>query len=187
MPAWPAYLLLLAAIPTLVPGLVSRIRGTQAPAATSPGRRPLLAAAVVLGLVPLGVAAAASPVDGPGKVVIQATETAQLLTPVVDSIAVEIEQQGERRIIRWSHPTLPTSVFYRVFRTAGAEDDVACVERGAFECTLTMLTLGTTRTMEFVDGSPPPGVTYRIGVAANWVDDENLGDVFAVSRPVRDR
>jgi hypothetical protein len=25
---------------------------------------------------------------------------------------------------------------------------------------------------------------YRIGVAANWLDDEDEGDVFAVSQPV---
>ena len=25
--------------------------------------------------------------------------------------------------------------------------------------------------------------TYRIGIAANWVDDQNLGDVMVVSAP----
>jgi hypothetical protein len=28
-------------------------------------------------------------------------------------------------------------------------------------------------------------VTYRVGVAANWVDDTAEGDVFALSPPVQ--
>jgi hypothetical protein len=44
--------------------------------------------------------------------------------------------------------------------------------------------LTTTRARSYVDGSPAPGVTYRVGVAANWVDDPSGGDVYAISKPV---
>ena len=47
-----------------------------------------------------------------------------------------------------------------------------------------MITLATTRDREYVDSSPERGVTYRIGVAANWLDDPEQVDVFALSPPV---
>jgi hypothetical protein len=49
-----------------------------------------------------------------------------------------------------------------------------------------MVLLGTTRTPAFVDGSPPPGVTYRVAVAANAADDEQAGDAFVLSPPMQD-
>ena len=48
-----------------------------------------------------------------------------------------------------------------------------------------MIVLATTREKSFVDRSPEPGVTYRIGVAANWVNDSEQGDVMLISPPVR--
>jgi hypothetical protein len=47
-----------------------------------------------------------------------------------------------------------------------------------------MITLATTRDRAYVDSSPEPGVTYRVGVAANWLDDPEQGDVFVLSPPV---
>ena len=41
----------------------------------------------------------------------------------------------------------------------------------------------TTRDHTFLDADPPPDAVYRIGVAANWLDDESRGDVFAISPP----
>ena len=31
---------------------------------------------------------------------------------------------------------------------------------------------------------PPADAVYRVGVAANWLDDDTRGDVFAISPPV---
>ena len=40
------------------------------------------------------------------------------------------------------------------------------------------------RETSFVDTAPPAGgATYRIGVATNWLDDPEQGDVFAFSPP----
>jgi hypothetical protein len=46
-----------------------------------------------------------------------------------------------------------------------------------------METLVTTRERTFLDSSPPPDAVYRVGVAANWLDDTDEGDVFAISPP----
>jgi hypothetical protein len=43
--------------------------------------------------------------------------------------------------------------------------------------------IGTTRASEYVDPSPVPGAVYRVGVAANWANDSDQGDVFAFSPP----
>jgi hypothetical protein len=47
-----------------------------------------------------------------------------------------------------------------------------------------MTVVGRTRGSSFYDPDTLKGRwTYRIGIAANWVDDENLGDVMVVSKP----
>ena len=43
--------------------------------------------------------------------------------------------------------------------------------------------IGTTREPQWRDSSPPPNARYRIGVAANWLDDPAEGDVAALSPP----
>ena len=41
--------------------------------------------------------------------------------------------------------------------------------------------IGTTRELTFLDPSPPPEATYRVGVGTNWADDPEQGDVFVLS------
>ena len=55
---------------------------------------------------------------------------------------------------------------------------------GSDRCDLRAETLVTTRDHTFVDRDPPADAIYRIGVAANWLDDETRGDVVAISPPV---
>jgi hypothetical protein len=80
-----------------------------------------------------------------------------------------------------------TSIFYRVLRKEGAGDGGACPGRlrnAADSCQLFMDDVGSSRTTT-LDDRPGPGTwTYRIGVAANWLDDPKLGDVYVVSAPV---
>ena len=60
-----------------------------------------------------------------------------------------------------------------------------CQLRGGRRCELRAETLvPATRARTFVDPNPPPDAAYRIGVAANWLDDPERGDVFALSPPV---
>jgi hypothetical protein len=98
-----------------------------------------------------------------------------------------VRPAGEARMLSWSHPDAgATDVFYRVYRTAAGGADVECADdgKGAADCTLAMLHLGTTREPRWRDGSPPAGALYRIGVAANSRDDPEAGDVATISEPV---
>ena len=95
-----------------------------------------------------------------------------------------MERVPEGQRLTWSDATTRASTFYKVYRTAGAGPDVACDTTGADRCELVMDELATTRVRSFVDTAPVPGTTYRIGVAANWIDDTGEGDVFVLSPPV---
>ena len=59
-----------------------------------------------------------------------------------------------------------------------------CELRGVDRCELRSETLGTTREHRYFDPNPPEDAVYRIGVAANWLDETDRGDVFALSPPV---
>ena len=65
--------------------------------------------------------------------------------------------------------------------------DNICQIRGGRRCDLRAETLVTTRDHHFVDTDPPADAIYRVGIAANWLDDETRGDVFALSLPVEPR
>lgn len=188
MPAWPAYLLLFAAIPLLVPTAIGRLGARVRPADPGPplGLAPTVAAAVLLGLVPLGLVLAGRPISGPADFVVQSTDTTELLTPVDDAIRVRTEERGASRVITWTAPRdRRATVSYRVYRTDGARPDVSCGEAGATKCLLTMRTLGWTTGHRYVDRSSSPGATYRIGVAASYAGARTGGDVFAISPPAR--
>jgi hypothetical protein len=183
MPAFPAYFLLAASIPLLIPTLARRLDRLRRPIGTRQLGTPAVAM-IVAAVVTLPLAAAVLPR------LIDSTQDALLvnniLIPVDSEIEVAVSAQGEARTVTWEHPsTNGTSVFYRVFRTALAGPDSKCSDgKGASSCYLRMVELTTTRERRYVDGSPPPGARYRIGVAANWADDIEGGDVFAISRPI---
>ncbi len=185
MPAWPAYLLLIAAVPLLVPTAERRLGWRVAvPAPGSATRvRTAVVAAVVLALVPLVVIVAARPAQSPSNVVLTASGDTFVLIPVDDSIRVETRRRGEAVELRWTVKRWRAGVSYRVLRTASAGPDVSCETAGVTSCTLGMETLALTRTPTYVDGSPPAGVTYRIGVAADFENARTGGDMFAVSPP----
>jgi hypothetical protein len=98
-----------------------------------------------------------------------------------------VAADGAARRLSWDAGSWPSEVFYRVYRTAGAGPDVDCPPTGAAaRCSITMLLLARTRGTEYVDLSPPPGVTYRVGVGANWLDDPRAGDVAVISPGIED-
>jgi hypothetical protein len=72
-----------------------------------------------------------------------------------------------------------------VYRTDGPGPDTECVTayNVAWECVLRSPAIATTREPTYLDPSPPPGATYRIGVGTNWADDPEQGDVFVLSPP----
>ena len=182
MPALPAYAILVAAIPLLVPTMPRRL-GTRI--AATPGRRPgrrlAIALVVLLTALPAAFVLTASPSRG-GE---QAILVEGILVPVDgETVQLRTRRVGAAQHLTWDDATSPTKTFYRVYRTEGAGPDVECIRRGADRCELNMIVLETTRRRSYVDRSPAPGVTYRIGVAANWVDDTAQGDVMLISPPV---
>jgi hypothetical protein len=183
MPALPAYVMLAAAIPLLVPTLPRRLGARIAASAPTrrPGLRSVIAVVAALAVVPTAVVLAATPSTGSGK----AIEVNGILVPVDGAtVTLTVRRQGAAQQLTWTDTTTRADTFYRVFRTTGTGADAVCSGGGSERCQLDMITLATTRDREYVDSSPEPGVTYRIGVAANWLDDPEQGDVFALSPPV---
>jgi hypothetical protein len=193
MPALPAFLLLSASVPLLVPTFMERMGPRLAPL---PGRRPSLrwsvAVVAFLAVVPIAVLLAShqlratpNPTPPPSfvaKEVIVDTIGVPADRGVV-SLAVERTPGGNRLV--WQDHTTRAETFYRVYRGSLSRGfpDLVCEPRGVDRCELRAETLVTTRDHTFLDPSPPPDAVYRIGVAANWLDDESRGDVFAISPP----
>jgi hypothetical protein len=50
-------------------------------------------------------------------------------------------------------------------------------------CTFTATTLGFTRAPRGTATAPRGRWTYRVGVVANWLDDQHYGDVYFISTP----
>jgi hypothetical protein len=182
MPAFPAYVLLGAAVVLLVPG----VRARAAPvAAVRPQRLTLAvaAAALVFALVPLGVIAATPPLRDGGTNAVQLGISLIPVSRTIDAHAVRVAD-GVR--IAWRpQTTRAASLFYRIFRGRGA--DVVCGGRlghAADDCRLFADDIGTTRSSEFIDHPPPGAWTYQVGVSANWLSDPALGDVYVVSPPL---
>jgi hypothetical protein len=183
MPALPAYVLLVAAIPLLVPTMPRRLGARITPSSPRrPARWVAVAVIAVVAIVPAAFIFAANPSRGSEH----ALEVNGILVPVDgDTVRLRTKRVGASQHLSWDDATSRATPFYRVYRTEGAGDDYGCRTEGVERCELRMILLGTTRERTFVDKSPEPGVTYRIGVAANWVDDPEQGDVMVISPPVR--
>ena len=91
LPAIPAFLLLAASLPLLIPKYgIELARRTALPKPRAIGRRALIAAAVVLGLSPVVAAAASSPLRGPDEVL----QHIEIAVPVR---GIELEATGGAR------------------------------------------------------------------------------------------
>jgi hypothetical protein len=193
MPALPAFVLLTAAVPLLVPTLLDRM-GPRLEA--DPGRRPGLYPTVgvvgFLAVVPLVVLVSVSQFhvqlnpDGPGYVVPEFVVSDIGVPADPDVVSLTVRREGGANVLRWTDSTTRARTFYRVYRSSDSLgfSDMVCEERGVSRCDLRDETLVTTRDHTYVDRNPPADAIYRIGVAANWLDDEAQGDVFAISPPV---
>jgi hypothetical protein len=192
LPAWPAYLLLFAAIPLLVPTLARRLGDRVLPPASSAVAPRWIAVAVVVAVVLPGIAIALSSPLGrtqaQEKTVVQDFESGNILTPVDEGVQLAIARDdGTSRELTWTGGRpWRADVFYRVYRHDGSDDDTVCYQSGgtAWYCLLNSEPIATTRGGSFVDTNAPPTATYRIGVGTNWADDPEFGDVFAFSPPV---
>ncbi len=199
MPAWPAFLLLAVAIPFLVPTFGVRLAERFPPpsgGARRRDRRALALVVVLLFALPLVLIAALRPV--PAAKVANDFQ-ARLLLPVTGQLAVSATPAGRDVRLSWSPPaTGSTKVFYRVLRSPSTQSDpsdptlppatqgIRCLPRahGAPDCILVMKLLGTTPSTTWVDRAPPGDWTYRIGLAANWLNDPLEGDILMLSPSV---
>jgi hypothetical protein len=185
MPAWPAYLLLFAAIPLLVPTLARRLGERLHPPSSRPvARRWIAVVAVVTVLVPASAIAVSSPLEGPDLALTQDDAGNFILTSVDDSIELSVERVPEGHRLTWEDGPWRANVFYRIYRAEG--EDVECENTDghpAQSCYVRGTPVATVREREYLDADAPPGATYRVGVGANWVDDLAFGDVFVFSPP----
>jgi len=186
MPSFPAFVLLLASLPLLLPG-VSRRLGAPRPAFAEPSQRTKAvlvgAAAVVFGLYPLALVAAASPLRGPSP---QAYEVDQLLNPVDGGLRLTASAHAQTVRLSWRAASqFGGNVIYQVMRTNAPAGGTACttIPNSVDRCTFSATTLGYTRSPHWTDTAQKGRWTYRVGVVANWEDDQHFGDVYFIGPP----
>lgn len=176
MPAWPAYVILVAAAPFALALVLRRGVAPLRRPCRPVGRRPVVAVAVLTLAVPLLLVVVSRPVSGTDRVVL----VNNLPAPVSDRLAVRVDREPSgRTTISWREQDLPARVYYRVYRWT--PDDTRCDTKGADECQYLGEILASTHELSHVDGSPPEGTVYRVGIGANAQDDANAGDVFLIS------
>jgi hypothetical protein len=193
MPALPAFVLLTAATPLLVPTFVERMGPRLAPV---PGRRPglrtTIAVVAFLAIVPLAVILAADQMHlsreptPPYAYVIPELVVDEIGVPVDPGVvSLDVRRVGGANVLTWTDSTTRARTFYRVYRSSPSRgfSEMVCEPRGVDRCDLRAETLDTTRDRRFVDPNPPADAVYRVGVAANWLDESDRGDVFAISPP----
>ena len=183
MPGFPPLLLYAAALPLLVPAARLRV---PAVAPLFRGRRRSQAFAVAVALFALGPAvliAASDVVEGP-SVMVHVTEGSML--PAEESWRPSLNQEREVVRLTWRQPAAGSSHPYYVIYRVRRESDTRCYPLGESQhsCTFDTDQAFFTRDRRLVD-RPPAGIwTYRIGLAANWRDLPNFGDVVLLSAPV---
>jgi Dolichyl-phosphate-mannose-protein mannosyltransferase len=198
MPAFPAYLLLAASIPLLVPAYGTRL-AARFPA-RSPrfriGTRSLAVATAVFALIPLVIV-----------IGLRSNNSARavkyfdqgVFVPVSPQFRPTASEVGGRVVVRWHALGASVPHFYRVLRSRAfdpaprvdastpAHEGVQCLRsragRGALDCRLSMDTVSVTSSSEVTDAPGPGRWTYRVGLSANWLNDTDLGDLLLVSPP----
>jgi len=102
-----------------------------------------------------------------------------------DVVSLDVRRVGGANVLTWTDSTKRARTFYHVYRSSPSRgfSEMVCEQRGVDRCDLRMETLDVTRERRYVDADPPTDAIYRIGVAANWLDETDRGDVFVISPP----
>jgi hypothetical protein len=188
MPAYPAFALMIAALPFLVPGVARRWTGEP-----PPSTRPFLSArarttalvAAVLGtaVVPMAAWAVAKPIRS-GPPVLRAAILQQPPIPLGVDIGLRARRTAKSVTLTWraQHPA-GGPVFYTIFRRQAGTTLYSCNPGSAAQyCALTLTNLGTTHATTWSDPKPLAGsASYYVGVTANWLIDRTQGDVYVLS------
>ena len=188
MPAWPAYLLLFASIPLLVPTLAHRLGPRLARPTERPVRARWLVTAFVLTIaLPAAATAASTRISPPTPAIVPVTASGEILTPVDSGIALRTEKAGKSLRLTWKDGPWHAKVFYRVYRSTHPDGDLQCATSNSstWVCYFVSEQIGTTRDRSFVVTNPSPGATYRVGIGTNWANDPEFGDIFVFSPPER--
>jgi hypothetical protein len=177
-PGLPGYVLLAAAVPLLVPGL-----GTTVPrvAPSSSGgfrlSRGLIAAAVLLTLVPLLMVAAAKPMAVPS--VMRNVDNTEAPISNVFGLTSQAVPGGVR--LSWQAPPAGhTNGWYVVYRSNSAQDCTPLTP-GAHECEIGTTAVATTRALTIVDLPGTGHWWYRVGLVANQDSSAPGGDMMLIS------
>ncbi len=194
LPAFPSYFLLLASIPLLVP-VAGRQLAERSPPVTRnySWRHPaVLGLAALSAIVPLlGVVVLPSQKD----VVAAQVPLRSLFLPIDSTWQPSVEGVEGGLQLRWpaSHAR-GGNVFYVVYRSPVSyrfysndkvvNQGLMCTPTsGATRCSIEMDEVARERDTVVIDRPGPGRWTYRIGVAANWLDDPEQGDVLVISGP----
>jgi hypothetical protein len=185
MPSYPAFVLLIAFIPLLLPHAPARLTAWR-PAfrARSPRSRWALVAAVIFVSAVLPLAAFAA-VNTGGPDVDRTTVGATIMpVPANVDIGLAAALRHGQVLLTWRKTdSLGGPVFFRVLR--GRTDGLSCPQdRGAQLCKAVLPEVGVTHTNRLVDRAPAGRWVYRVAVAANWLNDPGYGDPYLVSRAV---
>jgi hypothetical protein len=188
MPSYPAFILLLASLVYLFPGR-HRARfeaASPSPPRTSRRRRLALlgAAAAAFALYPLALVAAASPMHGPQP---RAYQAFGLLRSVDNELRLTATVSGPRVDLHWNAGKPgATRFFYRIWRSNASNGGATCapVPHAAANCQLAMDDLGAHGGGRFVDKPGRGRFTYRLGLAANWLNSPLYGDIFSLGPPL---
>lgn len=184
MPAFPAFVLLIASLPLLLPHAPEKLRGWR-PAFRERGPRArwgLLGLAIfVSAVLPLAAFAAVNVRGGLDPTIVGGTS---MPIPANVDLGLSGSVSGHRVSLRWdAGEPLGGPVFYRVWR--GTTDGLSCPPAsGGRSCNLVLPEIGTTHEGHFIDHAPKGKWVYRIALAANWLNDPHYGDAYLVSRPV---
>lgn len=188
MPAYPAFILMLASLVYLFPGRHrARFEAAQPTRPRSYGRRRLTllgAGAAVFALYPLALVAAASPLQGPQPHAYQAFGLLRSIDPTLQMTATV---SGPRVHLHWNAAKPgATQFFYRIWRSNAPTGGATCtpVPHAAANCQLVMDDLGAHGGGGFVDKPGRGRFTYRLGLAANWLNSPLYGDIFSLGPPL---
>jgi hypothetical protein len=191
MPAYPAFVIAICAIPLLVPRVgarLSRARSAPLPRVLRDGHRRLAAAVIAFALLPFAVVGAL-PAQASARTVAYPTEHAEV--PVDDLLRPTASVDGAGVTLTWSaRKAVAGTPFYTIFRSlADGSGGLQCDPGGPSRCSLSLLPIGTSLGTSYLDPtSTLPSLnakwTYRVGVAANAHVDPAEGGLVLLSPPI---
>jgi hypothetical protein len=176
-PGLPAFVLLAASLVFLLPRRGAPFAEPER-AAVLPRRRATVAvAALVLGVIPLVVVAAASPAAQARYVWFPAIAND---APLSDDLAVTAANAPGGVRLSWRPAsTHGAGAYYGIYRSSTG-DGCTFPTEGARECDLTMEPVTLTRGTSYVDHPGPGRHWYRVGLLANYRDATDGSDLMLI-------